>query len=58
MKTKDIDLHVFAKPADANCVALFTVSQGRRSVCIDLPLEDALRYIANELREAVGEESE
>jgi len=53
-KDSEFDLHVWAKPEDANMTALFTVSIGKRALCIDMPIDAALDQIRKELEESVN----
>lgn len=55
MKDIEHDLHIWAKPATERCSALFTVSQGRTTICVDLILDEALERIADHMRDMVGE---
>jgi hypothetical protein len=64
MANKDVefDLHTWLKPEDANIVALATVSfgntpgLGRRTICIDLPLDQAAERIREEMEDALSDE--
>ena len=50
-KEQDFDLHILATPEDENMVALYTVSIGRRAVCVDMPLDEAVDHIREVLLE-------
>jgi hypothetical protein len=44
-KGEEIDLHIWMKPETKNMTTLFTVSIGKRAVCIDMPIDEATRCI-------------
>ena len=47
----EFDLHVWVKPETDNMVRTYTVSIGKRSVCIDQPLDDAIDWISNTMED-------
>lgn len=56
MKDSEQDLHVWAKPATKDMTALFTVSVGKQSICVDVPIDAATDHIRAHLQEMVGED--
>jgi hypothetical protein len=46
---REFDFHVWIKPEDDSIAALFTVSIGKRAVCIDMPIDDALDAMREEM---------
>jgi hypothetical protein len=48
----EIDIHVWAKPQDETVVALFTLSIGKRSLCVDAPLDEAVDSLRSALEDA------
>lgn len=44
-KDDEFDLHVWVKADEQDIVRTFTMSIGKRGVCIDSPLEQALEAI-------------
>jgi len=54
-KGTEFDLHIWAKPQDENMVALFTVSIGKRAVCIDMPIDKAIESLREELEDAANQ---
>lgn len=51
----EFDLHIWAKPADRNMVALFTVSEGKRAICHDSTIDAALDLIRERMEEAADD---
>ena len=45
MRGSEIDLHIWMKPETENMVTLYTVSIGKRAICIDMPIDDAMQHI-------------
>jgi len=43
------DWHVWKKPETDYMEALYTISEGQHSICVDLTLDDALGYIREHL---------
>lgn len=51
-RDREFDLHIWAKPENKNMAALYTVSRGRSAICIDMPIDEAIDFIRQELEEA------
>jgi hypothetical protein len=41
----EFDLHVWCKPEDEVMQRTYTVSFGKRAICIDMPIDDALEHV-------------
>jgi hypothetical protein len=52
-KSVSFDLHVWAKPETEHMTALYTISENNNAVCVDLPLDKALKCLRERLEEAV-----
>lgn len=51
-KDREFDLHIWAKPENANMSALFTVSRASGgAVCFDMPIDEALDCIRREMED-------
>jgi hypothetical protein len=48
-KSIEFDLHIWAKPEDETMVETFTVSIGKRAICVDTPIERTLEAIRDEM---------
>jgi len=50
-KDFEFDLHVWAKPETRNMTRTYTVSIGKRPICVDMPIDDALDSIRSVLED-------
>ena len=53
---QEIDLHIWMKPETENMVTVYTVSIGKRAVCIDMPIDKAMQHIRGVLDDMEAED--
>jgi hypothetical protein len=51
----ETDIHIWTKPETERMVTLYTISCGRRSICVDAPMGLAMRSLQNFLEEQAEE---
>ena len=44
---------IWKKGEDENMTALYTISIGKRAICYDMPIEQAMQHLQEELEEMI-----